>query len=93
MEDKATEQQLPSITVFRYLLYLIPARQAQIFSFYIDNSPRDLRSAMPSLAFGDPDLSNSVVVVFLSSQDMTDLHRLTVTVSVMRLMEFAVGDS
>ena len=95
LEDKATQQQLPSITVFHYLHYLIPAHPAQIFLFSIDNfPPRDLRPVAPSLAFGDPGLSNSAVVVLLSFQDMTDsspspdLHSLCDGI----LMEFTVDD-
>lgn len=46
VEYKAIQQQLPFITVFRFLLYLISARPVQNFSLNLDSSPpRNLRSA------------------------------------------------
>jgi len=73
VEHKATQQQVPSITVLSFPLNSIPACPSQIFPFGFNGSPRnDLWSAGPSLAFRGPGERNSAVVIFLSPENVTD---------------------
>lgn len=70
VEHEASQQQVPSITILRFLLNPIPAWPSQIFPFGFSGSPpSDLWSARPSLVFRGPGERNSAVV---------HLHYLTV---------------
>lgn len=73
VEHEASQQQVPSITILRFLLNPIPAWPSQIFPFGFSGSPpSDLWSARPSLVFRGPGERNSAVVSFLSSQNVTN---------------------
>ena len=73
VEHKATQQQVPSITVLSFQLNRIPSYPSQIFPFGFNGSPpSDLWSDGPTLAFRVPGELNSAVVIFLSPQNVTD---------------------
>jgi len=73
VEHKASRQEVPSITILRFLLNPIPAWPSQIFPFGFSGSPpSDLWSVRPFLVFRGPGERNSAVVSFLSPQNVTN---------------------